>query len=163
MMQSGVMPRKHRVFATGASGKGVIYGSATLKHLNQSNFALSKVMPKKVSKSLIADRYAKIVEWSDEDSCYIGRVPALSYGGVHGSDRAAVFSEICQVAEEVVELMLADGRKLPNPEQKKYSGKFVLRVDPGLHEALALKAEERGSSLNAVASAALRSGLAVVT
>ena len=111
----------------------------------------------------IADRYAKIVEWSDEDGCYIGRVPALSYGGVHGSDRAAVFSEICQVAEEVVELMLADGRKLPNPKQKKYSGKFVLRVDPGLHEALALKAEERGSSLNAVASAALRSGLAVVT
>ena len=39
----------------------------------------------------IADRYAKIVEWSDEDACYIGRVPALSYGGVHGSDRAAVF------------------------------------------------------------------------
>jgi len=38
-----------------------------------------------------------------------------------------------------------------------------LRVDPGLHEALALKAEDKGISLNAVASAALRSGLAVVT
>jgi len=38
-----------------------IYGSATLKHLNQSNFVLSKVMPKKLSKSRIADRYAKIV------------------------------------------------------------------------------------------------------
>ena len=58
--------------------------------------------------------------------------------------------------------MLADGRKLPTPEQKKYSGKFVVRVDPGLHEALTLKAEERGNSLNAVASAALRSGLAAV-
>ncbi len=110
-----------------------------------------------------ADRYAKIVEWSDEDGCYIGRVPALSHGGVDGNDRAAVFSEICQVAEEVVEIMLADGRKLPGPEQKKYSGKFVLRVDPGLHEALVLKVEDKGISLNAVASAALRSGLAIVT
>ena len=75
----------------------------------------------------IADRYAKIVEWSDEDACYIGRVPALSYGGVHGSDRTAVFSEICQVAEEVVEIMLADGRKLPTPEQKKAKQHFFCK------------------------------------
>jgi predicted RNase H-like HicB family nuclease len=87
-------------------------------------------MPKKVSKSLIADRYAKIVEWSDEDGCYIGRVPALSYGGVHGSDRAAVFSEICQVAEEIVELMLADGRKLPTPEQKNTAANLFCVLIP---------------------------------
>jgi predicted RNase H-like HicB family nuclease len=107
-----------------------IYGSATLKHLNQSNFVLSKVMPKKLSKSRIADCYAKIVEWSDEDGCYIGRVPALSYGGVHGNDRAAVFSKICQVAEEVVELMLADGRKLPSPEQKNTAASLFCGLIP---------------------------------
>jgi predicted RNase H-like HicB family nuclease len=110
--------------------RGVIYGSAALKHLNHWNIVLSKVMPKKVSKSRIADRYAKIVEWSDEDGCYIGRVPALSYGGVHGSDRAAVFLEICQVAEEVVELMLVDGRKLPNPEQKNTAANLFCVLIP---------------------------------
>ena len=73
----------------------------------------------------IADRYAKIVEWSDEDACYIGRVPALSYGGVHGCDRTAVFSEICQVAEEVVEIMLADGRKLPTRSKKNTAASLL--------------------------------------
>jgi predicted HicB family RNase H-like nuclease len=108
----------------------------------------------------IADHYAKIVEWSEEDGCYIGRVPALSYGGVHGKDRTKVFTQTCRVAEEIVAIHLADGRKLPSPSPRKYSGKFILRVSPGLHEALALKAEQKGVSLNTVASEALRTGLA---
>lgn len=43
----------------------------------------------------------------------------------------------------------------------QFSGKFLLRVPPGLHEALALKAEQSGKSLNAVTAEAIRSGLAV--
>jgi predicted HicB family RNase H-like nuclease len=107
----------------------------------------------------IADRYAKVVEWSEEDSCFVGRIPALSYGGVHGKDRAKVFAEICQVAEEIVALYMEDGRRLPASKAKKYSGKFLLRITPGLHEALALEAEKSGKSLNAIAADALRSGL----
>jgi predicted HicB family RNase H-like nuclease len=107
----------------------------------------------------IADRYAKVVEWSTEDACYVGRVPALGYGGVHGANRSKVFEETCQVAEEIVAIHLADGRKLPSPTAKKYSGKFLLRIPPGLHEALALEAEKSCKSLNAVAAEALRVGL----
>ena len=33
-----------------------------------------------------SDRYLKLVEWSDEDGCYVGRCPELMLGGVHGSD-----------------------------------------------------------------------------
>jgi predicted HicB family RNase H-like nuclease len=114
---------------------------------------------KKPDVKTLADRYAKIVEWSAEDVCYIGRVPALGYGGVHGKDRAKVFEEICRVAEEIVAIHLADGRKLPSPATKKYSGKFLLRIPAGLHEALAIEAEKNGMSLNALAAEALRSGL----
>ena len=32
------------------------------------------------------DRYTKIVEWSDEDKCFIGTCPQLMYGGAHGDD-----------------------------------------------------------------------------
>jgi len=110
----------------------------------------------------LAEKYAKVVEWSEEDGCYVGRVPALSYGGVHGSDPKKVFSEICQVAEEIVAIHIKDGRKLPNPAPKKYSGRFVLRVPPGLHEALSLRAERTGKSLNAVATDALQFGLVAV-
>jgi len=107
----------------------------------------------------LADRYAKVVEWSDEDGCYVGRVPALGYGGVHGPDRTKVFAELCQVAEEIVAIHAQDGRAMPSPTPRRYSGKFLLRIPSGLHEALALKAEQTGRSLNAVAEAALQRGV----
>ena len=30
------------------------------------------------------DRYLKMVEWSEEDRCYVGTCPGLMLGGVHG-------------------------------------------------------------------------------
>ena len=33
-------------------------------------------------------RYAKIVEWSEEDGCYVGSAPGLIPGGCHGRDYA---------------------------------------------------------------------------
>ncbi|MEI6534958.1 MAG: toxin-antitoxin system HicB family antitoxin [Verrucomicrobiaceae bacterium] len=105
----------------------------------------------------LADRYAKVVEWSAEDRCYVGRVPALHYGGVHGKDRAKVFAELCDVAEEIVTLHLTDGRALPKADAgRRYSGRFLLRVDNGLHEALALRASREGQSLNQYCEGALR-------
>ena len=42
-----------------------------------------------------ADRYAKIVYWSEEDQCFIGCCPKLVLGGCHGDDPKAVFAELC--------------------------------------------------------------------
>lgn len=60
-------------------------------------------------------RYAKIVEWSDEDQCYIGRIPGLIYGGCHGPDEMKVFEELCEIAEEVIALLQEEGTPLPPP------------------------------------------------
>jgi predicted RNase H-like HicB family nuclease len=60
-------------------------------------------------------RYAKIVEWSDEDNCYIGSAPGLIWGGCHGDDEQAVFEELCQVVEEAIEIYEAEGKLLPAP------------------------------------------------
>ena len=60
-----------------------------------------------------SDRYAKIVEWSEEDDCYIGSAPGLVYGGCHGDDQRKVFRELCVIVEEVVALIKEDGRPLP--------------------------------------------------
>jgi len=109
----------------------------------------------------LADRYAKVVEWSAEDRCYVGRVPALHYGGVHGKDRAKVFAELCDVAEEIVTLHLKDARPLPKADAgRRYSGRFLLRVNNGLHEALALRAAREGQSLNQFCEGALRGAVA---
>lgn len=31
------------------------------------------------------DKYVKLVEWSDEDGCFIGSCPELFSGGCHGT------------------------------------------------------------------------------
>lgn len=49
-------------------------------------------------------RYAKIVEWSDEDACFVGSSPGLIYGGCHGEDEKAVFDPWCQVVKEAIAL-----------------------------------------------------------
>lgn len=58
-------------------------------------------------------RYVKIVEWSEEDQCYVGSAPGLIYGGCHGDDEKAVFEELCRVVEEAIELYRKDGKQLP--------------------------------------------------
>ena len=60
-------------------------------------------------------RYVKLVEWSDEDQCFIGSCPELFYGGCHGENARAVFSELCEIVDETIELYRRDGKPLPAP------------------------------------------------
>ncbi len=97
-----------------------------------------------------SDRYLKIVEWSEEDQCYIGTCPGLMLGGVHGDAEAEVYRELCQVVEEWIDIYGKDGEALPaQTAGKEYSGKFVLRTGKDLHKVLAIDALRHGESLNA--------------
>ena len=58
-------------------------------------------------------KYVKIVEWSEEDQCYVESAPGLIFGGCHGSDEKAVFAELCRIVEEAIDLYKADGKPLP--------------------------------------------------
>jgi predicted RNase H-like HicB family nuclease len=58
-------------------------------------------------------RYVKIVEWSEEDGCYVGSCPGLLYGGCHGDDERQVFEELCEIVDETIALYHADGKPLP--------------------------------------------------
>lgn len=103
-----------------------------------------------------AARYPKFVEWSDEDGVFIGKCPGLFGGGVHGSDEAAVYKELCEAVEEWIVLLHKDNIPLPAAlDEKKYSGKFMLRVEPALHRRLAAKAQAEGESLNQYVAKAL--------
>lgn len=64
-----------------------------------------------------ADRYKKIVYWSDEDNCFIGMCPELMAGGVHGNDMLEVFIELNQAIDEVIEIIREDGKPLPAPKE----------------------------------------------
>ena len=67
-------------------------------------------------------RYVKIVEWSEEDQCYVGSCPGLFYGGCHGDDEQQVFAELCTIVEETISLYKVDHKPLPLPTV----GKFML-------------------------------------
>ena len=58
-------------------------------------------------------RYVKIVEWSEEDGCYVGSCPGLIYGSCHGDDEKKVFEELCVIVEESIHLYEKDRKPLP--------------------------------------------------
>jgi predicted HicB family RNase H-like nuclease len=58
-----------------------------------------------------------------------------------------------QVVADVVADMEASGEEVPDPiAEKRYSGKFNVRVPESLHRELVLAAAEQGVSLNRLVS-----------
>ena len=107
-----------------------------------------------------SDRYLKIVEWSDEDKCYVGVCPGLFWGGIHGDDETEVYRELCVAVEGIIEAIKKEGKQLP-PEtaSKDYSGKFIIRVGEDLHKALSVQALVKEVSLNKLCVSLLRKGI----
>jgi len=64
-----------------------------------------------------SDHYHKWVEWSEEDHVYVGRCPDL-ITGIHGDDPIRLYSELCQVVEEVVSHFETMSRPLPPPKTR---------------------------------------------
>ncbi len=60
-------------------------------------------------------QYVKIVEWSDEDNCFIGQCPGIIGPCCHGDDEAQVYTELCRIVEDWIETMKRDGKPLPPP------------------------------------------------
>ena len=104
-----------------------------------------------------SDRYLKVVEWSEEDQCYVGTCPGLMFGGVHGEDEVGVFKELNEVVEEWIQIQEQDKEPLPaETAGKEYSGKFVLRIGEDLHKLLSIQALREGESLNGLCARLLR-------
>lgn len=59
--------------------------------------------------------YLKIVEWSEEDECFVGQCPGIIGPCCHGENEERVYSDLCRIVEEWIELMKNDGKSLPLP------------------------------------------------
>lgn len=59
------------------------------------------------------DRYLKVVQWSEEDQCYVGTCPGFMFGGVHGDDQVEVYRELCEVVDDWIRTIREDGEPLP--------------------------------------------------
>ena len=96
-----------------------------------------------------SNQYLKVVEWSEEDQCFIGRVPGLALGGVHGKNEAKVYEKLGTLVNEWITIHEADGAPLPAATVgKKYSGRFNIRLGEALHERLAVESMKANESLN---------------
>ena len=107
-----------------------------------------------------SDQYIKLVEWSEEDQCYIGSSPGFIGSCCHGKDETEVYQQLCGIVAEWVDIHQQEG--LPMPESfinKSFSGKFVVRVGKDLHKALAIKAAKTGESLNHLCTNALQNSI----
>jgi predicted HicB family RNase H-like nuclease len=102
------------------------------------------------------DRYTYRVIWSNSDQEYVGlcaEFPNLSW--LAGTPEAAL-KGIRRVVAEGIKIMEADGDSIPEPlSNKKYSGKFSVRIPPEIHRDLSIQAAEAGVSLNRLISAKL--------
>ena len=96
--------------------------------------------------------YSARIEYSDEDGCFIGHLAGIrDVVGFHGESVA----ELKSAFEEAVDDYLATCEKLKRSPQRPYSGKVMLRIDPGVHAKAAMLAEAEGKSLNTWAQEAL--------
>ncbi len=106
--------------------------------------------------TLKKDRYSYRVIWSDKDDEYLGlcaEFPSLSW--LAGTPEGAL-KGIRRIVAEGIKIMETDGDSIPEPLfNKKYSGKFSVRIPPEVHRDLSIQAAEAGVSLNRLISAKL--------
>ncbi len=74
--------------------------------------------------------------------------------------------ELLDGIEFSIEAMIDDckeeGRVVPLPDvKKKFSGKFIFRLGPGLHEKLALESQITGKSINSIAKEKINTSYSV--
>ena len=97
--------------------------------------------------------------WSDEDNEHLGlctEFPSLSW--LAKSPEAAL-KGIRKLVAETIKDMEGNHEEIPLPmAERKYSGKFLVRVPPETHRRLAIEAQEEKISLNRLVSSKLEKG-----
>jgi len=106
----------------------------------------TKPSPRSAARPGLND-YQLVLQWSDEDQCYIATIPAWQNARTHG----ATLEEAARNARDVVALLIDSARRhgepIPPPE-RRHSGNLRLRLPSSLHGRLAREAEREGVSLN---------------
>lgn len=97
--------------------------------------------------------YAYRVVWSAEDGEYVATVaefPSLSW---LDEDQTEALRGIVDLVADIVLDLEATGEPVPAPlAERRYSGKFNVRVPESLHRDLTLTAAHEGVSLNRLVS-----------
>ena len=104
----------------------------------------------------MSDHYTYRITWSAEDGEHVGlcaEFPSLSWLAATPGE---ALSGIRRLVSDCVSDMRANAEPVPEPmADRVYSGKFMVRVPPETHRALAVGAAEQGVSMNRLVSVRL--------
>ncbi len=97
--------------------------------------------------------YAFRVVWSAEDGEYVATVaefPSLSW---LDADQTKALNGLVDLVSQVVADLESTGEPIPEAiSERRFSGRFNVRIPESLHRALVLAAAEEGVSLNRLVS-----------
>lgn len=94
-------------------------------------------------------KYAVVVAYSDEDKGYIATVPELRGCSAFGDTEEEAIKEVKAAASLWLSAARKARRKVPEPiVEKKFKGRFPLRIPEDLRRRLELEAKRKGVSLN---------------
>jgi predicted HicB family RNase H-like nuclease len=97
--------------------------------------------------------YTYRVIWSEEDAEFVGLCAEFSSLSHLDETQAAALEGITKLVSDIVADMQAAGESPPVPiTDRRYSGRFQVRITPELHRRLAIRAAEANVSLNRIVS-----------
>jgi len=99
-----------------------------------------------MNKPMAYKGYTAKIEYSDEDECLIGRIAGIRHIITFHGDSV---QEIRQAFEEAVDFYLDTCAERNEEPEKPFTGRFVVRVSPELHSAIAAAAKREHKSINA--------------
>jgi antitoxin HicB len=88
-----------------------------------------------------------VIEWSEEDGCFVTTLPAWQNAKTHGATVGRSAERGRQVLRLLIDSALKSGEAVPEA-QRRYSGNLRLRLPVSLHGRLVREAEREGVSLN---------------
>ena len=103
--------------------------------------------------------YCGSIEFSLEDNCLFGSLIGMENGAM--TYEGNTLNELKERFEETVDIYLEHCRECGIKPQKPFSGLFSIRLNPSLHQMIAVKAKENGISINRFVKQALEHKLQV--
>ena len=100
--------------------------------------------------------YTYRVFWSEEDQEFVG--PCAEFPGMSwlNEKQDKAFTGIVALVQDCIDDLAEHDEPIPEPLSKKqFSGKFMVRIPPEQHRALAIQAAEQGISINRLVSSKL--------
>ena len=100
--------------------------------------------------------YSYIVEWSDNDNCYLGSIVELEKNMTCGNTPEECIANLKAALKAYLETSLANNMEIPEPiKLKDYKGKIMYRTTGLKHYQLAKISKIKGISINSLIDSAI--------